>query len=81
MTKDLPENSPQKQLKKFVEMWAANGPLLAEIHDRELRGQDTAAAIRSFESAFRIVLRDLPPRRSSGLVEWHQRLRRGWERG
>jgi len=60
----------RQQLREYVQLWAVNGPLLEELRDREIRQADTAVSIRMFESAFRIALRDLPPRESSGLVEW-----------
>jgi hypothetical protein len=44
----------------------ANRPVLDAIRDREIREADTAESIRMFEQAFRIALRDLPPRESSG---------------
>lgn len=60
-------------------MWAANGPLLEELRDREIRRADTAFSIQMFELAFRIAVRDLPPRDSSGLVEWQDFMCR-WRR-
>lgn len=60
-------------------MWADNGPLLEEIRDREIRQADTAVSIRMFELAFRMAVRDLPPRDSSGLVEWQDFMAR-WRR-
>ncbi len=60
-------------------MWAANGPLLEELRDQEIRQADTAVSIQMFELAFRLALRELPPRDSSGLVEWQDFMCR-WRR-
>lgn len=69
----------KQELAAYVRQWAANAPLLEELRDREIHQADTAAAIRMFDMAFRIALRELPPRGSSGLVEW-QRLVSRWRR-
>ena len=69
----------KQQLRQYVQLWAANGPLLEELRDQEIRQTDTAVSIRMFESAFRIALRELPPRGSSGLVEWQDFMCR-WRR-
>jgi hypothetical protein len=69
----------KEQLRKYVRMWAANGPLLEELRDQEIRQAYTALSIQMFESAFRVALRELPPRDSSGLVEWQDCMSR-WRR-
>jgi hypothetical protein len=56
----------------YVRRWKTLGPILESIRDREIRQADTAASIRSMDQAYRIALRDLPPRSSSGLVEWQR---------
>ena len=71
----------REQYREYVRTWAANGPLLQEIRDREIREADTPSSIRMFESAFRIALRDLPARNSSGLVEWQDYMARWRRRG
>ena len=60
----------KEQLRQYVRMWVANGPLLEEFRDQEIRQADTAVSIQMFELAFRMALCELPPRDSSGLVEW-----------
>lgn len=65
-------DSGKQRMAEHARLWAANGPLLEELRDREIRQADTAAAIRMFDMAFRIALRELPPRDSSGLVEWQR---------
>jgi hypothetical protein len=62
-----------------VRRWRELGPILDELRDREIREANTADAILSFRQAFQIALRDLPPRPSSGLVEW-QRYMMLWRR-
>jgi len=63
-------NLDKERLRQYVRMWAANGPFLEDLRDQEIRQADTAISIQMFELAFRIALRDQPPRDSSGLVEW-----------
>jgi len=59
----------QEQMREYVRIWEGNRPLLEAIRDHEIREADTAHSIRMLEQAFRIALRDLPRRPSSGLVE------------
>jgi hypothetical protein len=69
--------SPEKQqLRQYAQRWSANARLLEKLRDDGIRQAETATSIRMFESAFRIALRDLPPRTSSGLVEWQDFARR-----
>ncbi len=74
-------DADKEQLRQYVRTWAANGPLLEVIRDREIREADTATSIGMFEQAFRIALRELPPRESSGLVRWQDRLNSRRRRG
>lgn len=67
--------------KRYIALWAENGPWLEQLRDEEIRHADTAASIRLFDSAFRIALRDLPPRESSGLAIWQDFMRRWRNRG
>jgi len=66
----------KRRLRQHVQLWARNGPFLEALRDREIRQADTAGSIRMFDLAFRIAVRDLPLRDSSGLVEWQNFLRR-----
>lgn len=70
-----------EQARRYVAIWAENGPLLEQLRDEEIRRADTAASIRLFETAFRIALRELPPREDSGLVVWQDYMRRWRNRG
>jgi hypothetical protein len=74
-------DSSKEQNARYVRLWAANGPLLDKLRDWETRQADTSASIQMFDLAFRIALRDLPPRDHSGLVEWQDFLRRLPPRG
>lgn len=69
------------QLRAYVLRWKKLGPILESIRDCEIREADTAASIRSMDQAFRIALRDLPPRASSGLVEWQRAMALWRQRG
>jgi hypothetical protein len=64
-------------MREYVRRWQRLSPLLEAIRDQDTRRADTAGSIRMMEQAFRIALRDLPPRSSSGLLEW-QRWMRVW---
>ena len=66
----------KQQLREYARLWASNHRFLEDLRDQEIRQADTASAIRMFEQAFRIALRDLPPRGSSGLVQWQDFARR-----
>ena len=65
-------------MRRWVETWQRAGPELEEIRRREIEVMDTRNAIRQlFDST--TLLRDLPPRTTSGLVEqqaWFAKLRR-----
>lgn len=71
----------REQVRQMVRRWQQLGPLLQQIRDRETRQADTQASIRMMDQAFRIALRDLPPRASSGLVEWQGYMRLWRQRG
>jgi hypothetical protein len=65
----------------YFRRWKELGPILEAIRDREIREADTASSIRMMQQAFRIAIRDLPPRESSGLVEWQRYMMRWRRRG
>ena len=65
----------------YVRRWKDLGPLLEQIRDAEIRAADTPSAIQMMDQAFRIALRDLPPRDSSGLVEWQRAMALWRQRG
>jgi hypothetical protein len=66
-------------MRDYLRRWRELGPILEDIRDNEIRAADTPSAIRMFDQAFRIALRDLPPRESSGLVEWQRHMAK-WRR-
>ena len=68
----------REQMRQYLLRWKELGPILENLRDEETRQADTPAAIRMLSGAFQIALRDLPPRESSGLVEWH-RLTHRWQ--
>jgi len=66
-------NGPSReQMVEYVRRWRKLGPLLEEIRDEEVRRANTQEAILMMDQAFKIALRDLPPRETSGLVEWQR---------
>jgi hypothetical protein len=69
------------QLAEYVRRWKETGPLLDALRDEDIRSADTAASIRMFDVAYRLAVRDLPLRESSGLVQWQDAMRRWRERG
>ena len=71
----------KEQLRQYVRLWEENSPILEAIRDEEIRRADTSTSIRMFEEAFRIALRELPPRDSSGLVAWQDYMIRWRHRG
>lgn len=68
-----------EQMLEYVRRWRQLSPTLEAIRDNETRQAVTPESIRMLEQAFRIALRDLPPRPTSGLVEW-QRWMELWRR-
>ena len=66
---------------EYFRRWERLRPILESIRDREVREVDTQAAILSVRQAFQIALRDLPPRESSGLVEWQRYMKLWRENG
>jgi hypothetical protein len=68
-------------LEAYVRRWKTLGPLLEELREEQIRNADTVSSVLAFEQAFRIARRDLPPRESSGLVEWAKLALRWGERG
>jgi len=65
----------------YVRRWETLGPELEKIREQEIRHADTQVAIRMFDTAFKIALRDLPPRQTSGLVKWQELVLRTAGRG
>jgi len=65
-------------MRRWVETWRRAGPELDEIRRHEIEAMDTAEAIRQLFGPM-TVIRDLPPRTTSGLIEqqaWFAKLRR-----
>ena len=69
------------QMQAYVRRWKELGPILEWMRDEDIRRANTQDSIRMFHQAFRIALRDLPPRESSGLVEWQRYMQIWRERG
>lgn len=64
----------REALRRWVETWKLAGAELEAIHRREIAAADNLAILASLEGAFNQALRDLPPRKSSGMVEMQRLL-------
>jgi len=64
---------PDSKTRAWVETWSKTGPLLEEIHHRELRAMTYEKRIQAIESLFQLGSLLRKPRTTSGLVE-QQRL-------
>jgi hypothetical protein len=68
----------RQRLREWVDTWKRAGADLEEIRRREIAAADTREAVRQVFAFSDALLRSLPPRRSSGLVEqqaWFAKLR------
>ena len=65
-------------LAEYVERWKSAAPLLQEIRDADIRGADTAEAMRMFSGSATWAVLHRPVAAESGLVAqqfWFQKLR------
>jgi hypothetical protein len=58
--------------REFVEGWKRIGPLLEEQRERDIRKATTTMFNDALGGAVDAAVRDLPPRESSGLVEFQR---------
>jgi hypothetical protein len=65
------------QARAWIRNWQELGPILEDLHYESLRHVDTAAAIRSFDLAYKAARRHCPRRETSGLVEQQGWFKRG----
>lgn len=65
-----------RNLKAWVEKWKVVGPELERMRREDIRRANTQEAIQLFDLAFKAVLRNTPPRETSGLVEFQRLLRK-----
>lgn len=63
-------------LKEYLLRWRELTPILRALKDEDIRRAETWSAIRAFDGIFEAAVRDLPPRESSGLVDFQDRLSR-----
>lgn len=63
-------------LKRWVERWKTLGPELENVRREDIRRANTQKSIQLFDLAFKAAARNLPPRKSSGLVEFQRLLRK-----
>jgi hypothetical protein len=59
-----------------VEAWRKAAPVLERLRRQAIRNTRTAEAIDAFSGAFRAVLKSMPPRKTSGLIEQQAVFRR-----
>lgn len=71
----------REQMKEYVQLWGRNAEFMERVRKDDIRRANTAQAILMFEHSFRKALRDLPPRETSGLVEWQRYMKIWRERG
>ena len=62
----------REQMKQLVRLWEQNDPWLERVRQEDIRNANTQQSLLMFQESFRIALRDLPPRTTSGLVEWQR---------
>ena len=65
------------QVRAWIKNWEELGPILEAMRYESLRRVDTAAAIQSFELAYKSARRHCPRRLTSGLVEQQRWFKRG----
>ena len=63
-------------LKAWVENWKAVGAELDRMRREEIRRANTQEPIQLCDLAFKAALRNTPPRKTSGLVEFQRLLRK-----
>ena len=62
----------REEMMAYARRWEKLCPILEALRDDDIRTAETQSSIRMLDQAFKIALRDLPPRESSGLVEWQR---------
>ena len=70
------EISEKDRLRDWVRNWQVVGPKLEQMRREDIRRANTQDSIRLFDLAFKAALRNSPPRKTSGLVEFQSLLRR-----
>jgi hypothetical protein len=66
---------------EYLRRWETLGPELEKIRAQEIRKADTRQAIYMFDAAFKIAIRDLPARDTSGLMYWGDLINKWRQRG
>lgn len=68
----------QSALREYVARWQSAAPLLQQVRDADIRGADTAAAMKAFAGSAALAAHRRPAAPTSGLVEqqrWFMKLR------
>ncbi len=58
-----------ERAKALAMQWKRAAPLLEEQRERDIRSAETVESVACLAGMMEIANRDLPPRRSSGMVE------------
>ena len=69
------EVSDKDRLRQWVKTWSVVAPELERMRREDIRHANTQESIQLFDLAFKAALRNIPPRQTSGLVEFHRLLR------
>ena len=64
-----------EQQRAYVKAWKARAPLYEEIRTEQARESDTVRDMNSMAGLYNDAVRITPPPPSSGLVEFHRRLK------
>ena len=70
------DTSETTRLRAWVQNWKVVGPELERLRHQKIRNASTPESIQLFDLAFKAVLRNTPPRTTSGLVEFQRLLRK-----
>jgi hypothetical protein len=69
----------REAIRRWVETWKEAGPALEAIRCKEIEKIDVHEELAALEEAFNYATRNVPPDKTSGLVEmqkWFAKLRR-----
>jgi hypothetical protein len=69
-------NTDADRLRAWVRNWQLLGPELDRMRREDIRRANTKESIKLFDLAFKAALRNMPPRTTSGLVEYQRLLRK-----
>lgn len=74
----MDELSEKQRIQERIAAWERAGPVMQASRDEAIRKTDTPSAIAALNDAYECAVRDMSPRKTSGLIEqqaWFARLR------